>query len=127
MYIRVGSATLSEELSENEYDIYVHTLDSPLEFQTGDVFGIFQPQESDSHLRVAFLENVNTGPESLFVDTGNAEVPPDTFSSTDTFTDYPLVAITAGKLPLAQCSARIYHHIVYQFQIHKSVSVGLHH
>ena len=94
-YTRVANTTLTVSVTDNRDDIYVHTPAQPMEFQAGDVFGIFQPNVSSSRIRVVYQRS--SGPESLTVGANNAVVPPETFSSTNTFTDYPLVAVTAGK------------------------------
>ena len=66
----------------------------------------------------------NGGPESLFVDTDSA---PNTFSSTSTTTDYPLVAITTGESVLMSFYAYLITTTRISLQTHKTVSVGLHH
>ena len=94
-YTRVAGTTLTVSVTDARDDIYVHTPAEPMEFQAGDVLGIFQPSFSTSPIRVVYQRS--SGPESLTVSANNAVVPPETFNSTVTFTDYPLVAVTAGK------------------------------
>ena len=38
-------------------NVYEYNLESPLEFQEGDIFGLYKPKEGDSVLNVFFQEN----------------------------------------------------------------------
>ena len=92
-YTSVGNTTLSGG-SDNRDDIYEYMLDSPLRFQAGDVFGMFQPQGSVSRLRIHSQRD--GGPPSYYVETRSAT---NTLNETTAtvFDDYPIVTVTTGK------------------------------
>ena len=92
-YTRVGSTTLSGG-SNNQDDIYEYMLDNPMSFQAGDVFGMFQPQESVSRLRI--YSQRDGGPPSYYVETGSATDTLDEDTATE-FDDYPLITVTTGN------------------------------
>ena len=92
-YTRVGTTTLSGG-SDNEDDIYNYVLDNPLSFQAGDVFGMFQPQESVSHLSIHSQRD--GGPPSYYVVTDSATDTLDEDTATE-FDDYPLITVTTGN------------------------------
>ena len=81
--------------------VYEYTPDPPLEFQAGDILGVFQPRESLSHLRVYYEEN--NGPTSYDVTVGLQDTEPllDKFTLTQpgvhTSSDLPLVTVEIGK------------------------------
>ena len=54
--------------------IFSGTPDPAVEFQTGDILGIFQPRESKSRVRVYY--DTSTGPTNYYNDIGDANQPP---------------------------------------------------
>ena len=54
--------------------VFTGTADPVLEFQAGDILGLFQPRESRSRVRVYY--DTGAGPTNYYNDIGNAEVPP---------------------------------------------------
>ena len=76
-YTRVGNTTLSEVANDTSFlGIREYPLETPLEFQTGDIFGIFQPQHVQSRLRVLH-ERLNSTPTAVLIDdTADAVEPP---------------------------------------------------
>ena len=60
---RVGNSTISGAVQvEGHPNVYQYTPDPPLEFESGDVFGLYQPDSLTSQLEVVFGENLQVGP-----------------------------------------------------------------
>ena len=60
--VRVGNSTISGAVQvEGDPNVYQYTPDPPLEFESGDVFGLYQPDSLTSQLEVFFED---TSPES---------------------------------------------------------------
>ena len=75
-YTRVGNTTLSQGSGDTSLiGIREYTLETPLEFQTGDIFGIFQPQVPLSRLRVSH-ERLHSTPTVILINTNGAVEPP---------------------------------------------------
>lgn len=108
-YTKVDNITLNgENINKHEYEsinehdiIELHHQDSPLDFQAGDIFGLFQPSPQRSQLRI--YSQRQGGPMSLYMGAMGDVVPCShlNYSSFDVFNDYPLVSVTTGQwLPL---------------------------
>ena len=93
-YTRVGSTTLSRRRNNRQDDIYEYVLDNPLRFQAGDMFGMFQPRETISRLRIH--EQQGGGPLSFYMETRSATGTLDEDTATE-FHDYPLITVTTGR------------------------------
>ena len=78
IYTKVGNTTLSGDSMNQDDDIYEYPLDSPLEFQAGDIFGIFQPPGDHSHLRVRTHRRMrnSTSPAALRIHVRGSLEPP---------------------------------------------------
>ena len=62
MFTKVGNTTFRVEGGSDSISYYEYSLTTPLSFQTGDVLGIFQPDNWRNHLRVYFQSGV--GPQN---------------------------------------------------------------
>ena len=97
-YNQVGSTTLIlQDDDSQDLGVYEYSPQLPLEFQAGDVLGIFQPEGGKNKLKIS--SGIGTGPLNYFVDTDRATMPPsDTFTlSEDTDNDLPLVTVEISK------------------------------
>ena len=57
-YIKSGVSLINSlPNSTSNKNVYEYILDSPLEFQKGDVFGLYKPREDESVLNIFFQEN----------------------------------------------------------------------
>ena len=87
-----------EERPGGDY-VFSGTPDPPLEFEAGDILGIFQPRESRS--RVGVYYDTSAGPTNYYIDTVGAEQPSlasfTTTSADGTENSLPLVTIEIGK------------------------------
>ena len=101
-FVLVGDVELfvadDDERAEGNH-AFSGTPDPPLEFEAGDILGIFQPRESRSRVRVYY--DTSAGPTNYYIATGNADQP-SLFSFTTTSADgtensLPLVTIEIGK------------------------------
>ena len=108
-YTLVGSTVLSAT-AENLNKTYEFIPSPALEFQAGDVLGIFQPSEEDSRLFVYYERNF--GPTNYFIDTRQAQQPPNTSFSTafadGAATNFPLVSVEISKLHTCICTCIIW-------------------
>ena len=98
-YTKVGSTTLQVDDGSKNVAIYEYSPDSPLEFQTGDVFGIFLPDGGKNRLQV--YSDGSGGPLNYYTDTGGATAPPEgpfSLSGADTVNELPLVAVEICEL-----------------------------
>ena len=99
-FVLVGDVELfvAGERQRGNY-VFSGTPDPPLEFEAGDILGIFQPRESRSRVRVYY--DTSAGPTNYYIDTDNAEQPSmagfTTTSADDTENSLPLVTIEIGK------------------------------
>ncbi|XP_019850411.1 PREDICTED: uncharacterized protein LOC100638128 isoform X2 [Amphimedon queenslandica] len=84
-YIKTKSSQLINNVL-NITNVYEFTPQSPLEFQEGDVFGMYIPESTDFQL----YEQEESGPNNLRVDSGD---PPSTITPTrsEGANDFPLV------------------------------------
>ena len=102
MYDLVGDVELfvagGEERPRDDY-VFSGTPDPPLEFEAGDILGIFQPRESRSRVRVYY--DTSAGPTNYYIATGNADQPSlasfTTTSADGTEDSLPLVTIEIGR------------------------------
>ena len=72
-YTKVGNSTLRVG-NENASRVYEYPVDPPLEFQAGDILGIFQPHSNESRIRVDYERA--SGPLNYFMFTGSEAVEP---------------------------------------------------
>ena len=80
-YSRVGSTTLSGGIIQSSsffflINIREYPLDPPLDFQTGDIFGIFQPPLDMSRLKVSAHKRLGSTPTINLIETNSAVKPP---------------------------------------------------
>ena len=104
-YFVVGDSELflsnDGSLSGGDYTIKGN-LEPPLNFQRGDVLGMFQPPESRSRIGVYY--DANRGPPNYYIDTGSAFQPPlasfiATGLSSNRIQDgLPLISVNIGKI-----------------------------
>ena len=73
VYTKVGNTTLSGSFP-SDYDIY--QLDSPLEFQAGDIFGIFQPPTDQSQFILVTHRRVGNSPTAQRIGAVGVVEPP---------------------------------------------------
>ena len=65
---RVGNSTISGAVQvEGHTNVYQYTPDPPLEFESGDVFGLYQPDSLTSQLEV-FFEDTSPGGDTFRVE-----------------------------------------------------------
>ena len=99
MFTKVGNTTLRVEGGSDSVTYYEYNLTIPLNFQAGDVLGIFQQDRGRSRLRVYFLSGV--GPRNYYETlTSNniVEPPSDMFTlGAEYENDLPLVAVEISK------------------------------
>ena len=90
---------------------YEYSPATPLDFQVGDVLGIFQPDNRNNRLRVYFQSGV--GPQNYYETLANNDVvepPSDMFTlGTVLQNDLPLVAVEISKFT--------HHRIVYAWEL----------
>lgn len=93
-YIKIGG-TLLDPASENPSGVYVATPSDPIQFQSGDVVGIFQPDKPQ--VKVKYLDN--TGPDSYLLNVGNELTPPSEFCTDDedVENELPLIAVEISE------------------------------
>ena len=76
-YALIGDTELfvsgGAERTRDDY-IFTGTPDPAVEFQIGDILGIYQPRESRARVRVYY--DTSTGPSNYYNDIGNADEPP---------------------------------------------------
>ena len=99
MFTKVGNTTLRVEGGSDSVSYYEYSLTTPLNFQAGDVLGIFQPDGGRNRLGVNFLPGV--GPRNYYETlTSNdiVEPPSDMFTLGAVFqNDLPLVAVEISE------------------------------
>ena len=98
MFTKVGNSTLRVEGGSDSVIYYEYNLTTPLNFQAGDVLGIFQPDRGRNRLRVYFLPGVS--PQNYYetLDNDIVEPPSDMFTQGTVFqNDLPLVAVEISK------------------------------
>ena len=105
MFTKVGNTTLRVEGGSDTVTYYEHSLITPLNFQAGDVLGIFQPGRGRNRLRVYFLSGV--GPRNYYETVASNDIvepPSDMFTLGAVFqNDLPLVAVEICK-----CTCTVY-------------------
>ena len=99
MFTKVGNTTLRVEGGSDIVTYYEYSPATPLDFQAGDVLGIFQPDNGKNRLRVYFQSGV--GPRNFYETLDNNDVvepPSDMFTlGTVLQNDLPLVAVEISK------------------------------
>ena len=109
VYIRVGNTTLSEGIAQPggtaRAGIWEYPLETPLEFQAGDIFGIFQPLLDMSHLRVSVHRRLDSTPTVYQIHTNGAIEPLDSkvnLNDTDSYSDstnaHVHISVSTGEL-----------------------------
>lgn len=96
-YTLVHSTNSSTSIDEVEIGrqlgVYEYTPDTPVDFQQGDILGVFQPAQSQNSLQVAYARDA--GARSYYIMTETPAM--DTFRLSDpsvrTDVDYPLIAV----------------------------------
>ena len=106
-YTRVGNTTLSGGIitsgGMSGFNIREYPLEPPLEFQTGDVFGIFQPPHDMSFLNVSAHKRLGSTPTVILIETNSTLKPPnDTLNlnnvnSSNSLFAYVHVSVMTGK------------------------------
>ena len=103
MFTKVGNTTLQVEGGSDIMTYYEYNLTTPLDFQTGDVLGIFLPDKGKNRLRVYFQSGV--GPQNYYETLARdaVEPPSDVFTlGTVLQNDIPLVAVEISKCVFTQ-------------------------
>lgn len=72
-------------------NVFEYTPNPPLEFQEGDILGVYQPRQQDSQLAVYYQEN--DGPENYRQIIGDSSVSTFTLVEPASRYDYPLVTV----------------------------------
>ena len=83
------------------YNVAEYTLTTPLEFQEGDILGVYQPSSMDSALVVYYQKH--DGPVNY--EEGNNTLSTVTLGNPDEYYDYPLVTveISTSGIMLISC------------------------
>ena len=99
MFTKLGNTTLRVEGGSDTVTYYEYSPATPLDFQVGDVLGIFLPDGGRNRLRVYFQSGV--GPQNYHETLANNDVvepPSDMFTlGTVLQNDLPLVAVEISK------------------------------
>ena len=81
VYTKVGTTTLNATTS-NSSRLYKFPVEPSLQFQTGDILGIFQPSGSQSRLRILYKLGSGNPRNYVFSPPGNVTEPPlETFNT----------------------------------------------
>ena len=112
-FVLVGDVELfvagGDERPRDDY-VFSGVPDPPLEFEAGDILGLFQPRESRSRVRVYY--DTSAGPTNYYIDTGNDNQPSvssfTTTSADGTEDSLPLVTIEIGKFTRCWCKTCFY-------------------
>jgi len=95
MFTKVGNTTLRVEGGSDTVTYYKYNLTTPLNFQAGDVLGIFQPDMGNNRLRMYFQSGV--GPRNYYETLDNNDIvepPTDMFTLGTVFqNDLPLITV----------------------------------
>ena len=89
-----SSVTANATASPNVHEYYPQT---PLQFQQGDILGVFYPEEDDSNIDIYVQRN--SGPSNFFINGINPPAP-NTLTISHlrvTNNDFPLVSLVIGK------------------------------
>ena len=99
MFTKVGNTTLRVEDGSDSVTYYEYNLTTPLNFQAGDVLGIFQPDMGRNLLGVNFLPGV--GPRNYYETLASNDIvepPSDMFTlGVEYDNDLPLVAVEISE------------------------------
>ena len=96
-YTKVGYSILNATDPDND-NVYEHIPDPPLEFQEGDILGVYQQRMNDSNIRMRVYYQETTGPAN-YRRTGHLDVAPPAPATLTGATlvvsqyDYPLVTV----------------------------------
>ena len=101
-YTKANFSLLTPNVTSNP-NVHEYYPDTPLEFQEGDILGVYQPEVADSQLVVYYQDN--TGPRNYRQN--NIDPPaPLTFTNTgDLQYDYPLVTV---EISTGKCSIIVF-------------------
>ena len=99
-YSKTGVSLIAALPNATMYtNVYEYILDTPLEFQAGDIFGLYKPKESESVLNIFLQES--SGPlaygEKSGVDTALTEIMVDPTVPLDQ-NDYPMVSVEISMI-----------------------------
>ena len=94
-YSKTGVSSISSIPNRTPHtNVYEYVLDPPLEFQKGDIFGLYKPRESESVLNI-FLQEDN-GPFAYGQESGTnlplSRIRADSTNLLDQ-NDYPMVSV----------------------------------
>ena len=92
LYDRIRETNLNDATGENRNQLYIFSLNPPLEFQTGDILGLYQPREHRSRL-IAYLDT-SSGPSNYYE---NSPLTTFTTASRRVRTQNALPLVTVGK------------------------------
>ena len=95
-YDKIGSSLLIVNESTTHLNVHEYIPNPPLEFQEGDILGVFQPDNGDNLLQLYYQEN--TGPLNYFTTYGNTVPSPVSFELNAPATQlyYPLVSVVVS-------------------------------
>ena len=82
--------------SESASRVYEYPVDPPLEFQAGDILGVFQPHRDESRIRVHYERDGGPPNYFMFTESEVVEPPLEEFTITDDTRvqyDTPLVTV----------------------------------
>ena len=113
-YIKIGASLINTQPSITSHtNVYEYIVDPPLEFQEGDIFGLYKPEESASVLNVFLQEN--SGPfaygQQNHADMALTEITADSTTLLDQ-NDYPMVSVEISIL-----SEWLYFYIAVNFSV----------
>lgn len=99
-YFKTGFSLISTLLRNTSYvNVYEHIVDPPMEFQNGDVFGLYKPKHNASVLNIYLQEN--GGPIEYGLETG-ANSPLSRIMADSTMlldqNDYPMVSVEISTI-----------------------------
>ena len=98
---RVGNSTISGAVQvEGHPNVYQYTPDPPLEFESGDVFGLYQPDSLTSQLEVFFED---TPPGGITIRVEGLSSPLTSINNTDALGikddgGFPLITVETSKV-----------------------------
>ena len=107
-YTRVGNTTLSEGIIQpggsSRFFIREYPLETPLEFLTGDIFGIFQAPLTRSRLILSAHRRFGSTPTFIHIGTNDAVEPPNStlnlndVNSSDSSFAHVHISVSSGEL-----------------------------
>ena len=92
-YTKVYFGLLSSSNNDSS-TVREYILNPPIEFQEGDILGVYQPQEDRSDLLIYYQDN--DGPNNYAIDT-DVSLSSFTLGNIDKKHDYPLVTVEVSQ------------------------------